>query len=826
MAFTEQEKQLIAAGVAAGKTGDDIKVALKRYRLGIQSLPKPQPTAQELQAQQVAQNVADFKQNTSNAFKGGVEQFREGGRRMVGAAQKAFQSEDGIGANILESQAGLGDVVMGAGRAVGAPIEGLLTPAMEQAAPVIAPVAEGVQNVAEGMLGEAGAEAVGKTIGAAATAAGGAGLMQAGKRALTKGAGAVDNALQPNIIEAREVAPGVYDTAPSSGVSAFIEKIKESPVVQRTRINIEAQERQAENLRLAAPEVKDAVVLGVPRDVAQKLAADSPETVAIKQKMYEIAERGGTTGTMSDRPIMAVAPDMVSRISTIEGRKSTIGKAIGDGMDKVIGAGAASTRPLKNYLHTAVQEAGVRFAEDGSIDFKGAVTSFTPEQKNIVRNLYETVMLLPDQVTGHELTVIDDMIRAANREALAKDIKALEYRSPIDGKTHDINAELVNKIYEEVDVRAPNLRALRAEYRNLADLLQDMRTIFKIPDDAPINEELMVKQLRGLVNNTDAGAKIIALLKRMDEIAPSSVDYGSVTAFGNFLEDVAGAPSGSLKGIGQSISGVPTIQSTIVGLAGEALQKAIKTTGKTPETIMAGVKRLLETLSKPQRGMVNFGAIADSLTPAKKPSPAPKVNQGGSLVDDSIKNAETKAALGGGTGDALMEEARKYKSAEEFVNNQINVFHATNEAQAKSIEMVGFKPSLGRGFSNQPGDFAFFTPSVDGAIRYSKTSSNGLNKITSGHLKGKILEIEGNLPDFEAFGKAQEKLGVPLLPNEKGQLTMLDIDGLKAAMKKSGYSAIQFKDRYSNGARAIAAIPEDVVTKSQLTDIWNKANKK
>jgi len=176
--------------------------------------------------------------------------------------------------------------------------------------------------------------------------------------------------------------------------------------------------------------------------------------------------------------------------------------------------------------------------------------------------------------------------------------------------------------------------------------------------------------------------------------------------------------------------------------------------------------------------------------------------------------------------EPLAAEARKFKSAEEFVNNKINVFHATNEAQARSIEKIGYKPSLGRGFSNQPGHFAYFTPSVDGAIRYSKISANGLNKITSGHLKGKILEIEGNMPDFEAFGKAQEKLGVPLLPNDRGQLTMLDIEGLKAAMKKQGYSAIQFKDRYANGERAVAAIPEDVVTKSQLTDLWRKANSK
>ena len=178
-------------------------------------------------------------------------------------------------------------------------------------------------------------------------------------------------------------------------------------------------------------------------------------------------------------------------------------------------------------------------------------------------------------------------------------------------------------------------------------------------------------------------------------------------------------------------------------------------------------------------------------------------------------------------GDSkLFEEAKKYKSAEEFVNNKINVFHATNEAQARSIESSGYKPSLGRGFSNTPGDFAYFTPSVDGAIRYSKTSSNGLNKITSGHLKGNILKIEGVMPDFEAFGEASRKLGVPLGKDSQGNLSMLDVDGLKKALQENGYSAIEFKDRYSNGARAIATIPEDVLTKSQLTDIWKEANRK
>ena len=95
-----------------------------------------------------------------------------------------------------------------------------------------------------------------------------------------------------------------------------------------------------------------------------------------------------------------------------------------------------------------------------------------------------------------------------------------------------------------------------------------------------------------------------------------------------------------------------------------------------------------------------------------------------------------------------------------------------------------------------------------------------------GGFNGKTLEIQGKMADFEAFGEASKKLGVPLEIDSHGKPTMLNMPAIKKAMQEQGYGAISFSDRYANGSKALAILPENIKTKSQLEQIWKEANKK
>lgn len=182
----------------------------------------------------------------------------------------------------------------------------------------------------------------------------------------------------------------------------------------------------------------------------------------------------------------------------------------------------------------------------------------------------------------------------------------------------------------------------------------------------------------------------------------------------------------------------------------------------------------------------------------------------------------------GATPSKLATEAKKYKSADEFVKSQgKTVYHGTSLENANKIKSEGFKIGGGKGVSGETSsDFIYATENKVSANKYVSDRLGIKNPtVVTGDFNGKVLEIQGKMADFEAFGEASRKLGVPLGRGSQGGLTMLDMPAIKKAMQEQGYGAIRFSDRYANGTKAMAILPDSIYTKSQLKDIWKQANK-
>ena len=129
------------------------------------------------------------------------------------------------------------------------------------------------------------------------------------------------------------------------------------------------------------------------------------------------------------------------------------------------------------------------------------------------------------------------------------------------------------------------------------------------------------------------------------------------------------------------------------------------------------------------------------------------------------------------------------------------VYHGTNKEAANSIRQKGFDSTLGnkRGFSGQTdNNFTFVTPNKTSAKYFADNNMRtaGKGEVVPAELNGKLLKIDGNMPDYEALGKAHEQLGVPMTGPNK---TMLDVPALKKALSDSGYVGIEFKDRNAGG---------------------------
>ena len=170
-----------------------------------------------------------------------------------------------------------------------------------------------------------------------------------------------------------------------------------------------------------------------------------------------------------------------------------------------------------------------------------------------------------------------------------------------------------------------------------------------------------------------------------------------------------------------------------------------------------------------------------------------------SQLEEIWKNANKTNA-----DDALIQEAKKYKSAEEFVKAQgTTLYHGSPEAKnIKSIDINKLgEGELGKGF--------YLSPKKEIANHY--TIKGVSNTPSSG-----ILEFSDN--------------GLNTFVTTKGGVGGFTENAIKygrdkyiSMLKKQGYDGIETLD---NGQ--IVVFPESVnkiKTKSQLTDIWNKANK-
>lgn len=170
-------------------------------------------------------------------------------------------------------------------------------------------------------------------------------------------------------------------------------------------------------------------------------------------------------------------------------------------------------------------------------------------------------------------------------------------------------------------------------------------------------------------------------------------------------------------------------------------------------------------------GIAGFAGLAADIA-APGPGELRKV---GDLASQALKPGKVAGAL-----DNLVQEARKYKSAEEFVNSVI--YHGTSEHNAGKIDKYGFRVPTANGKEVSPG--VSFSWDFDTALSYAD-------------------EIDGKYRDSDVFA---------VIPRKGAKNIGTD-----------GVDKLTGEDIYR---------PEDFVvigrgrqSTAQLTDIWNKANK-
>lgn len=568
MSFSEQEQAIITAGLSNGKNKDEIKTALARYRLGFTPAPKP---PEEVQAQ-------SFGQRVLNNAAAGVNLAAQG-------AEQAFNASDskGIGEQALRSLEGGLKMAQGAGRAIASPISAALEPVVEPIAPYIQPVAEAVQGASEAVIGERATENLGR-------AAELAGYVTPGLVTMPKTGIVGKMATMAKKADAPQMVSGIQNTT--------LDAMLKQPfrAAERIKTNVAEIQRVADEYANFPETSKQLVTMGVPRDVTKSLGETNVATLDLKKRMFDKAENGDTAALPSERPIMELAPVVSKQVTDVETTRQAIGRAIGQEVESIYKGQPVSTQPVKSALYDYVQDAGAKIADDGTLDLSG-VTSFTGKKKTFVKEVFDYINALPSNISAQELMIIDDYLRSLKRDVLTDARDPLTYVSKIDGKKKDLINDIVEQVYKEVTVRAPNIRALRNEYRKMSDFKEDVERVLKISTDDGIDEVKMTGALRRVTSDAQSAGDVERILKELNQMSPTDVDIKSVLDFNNYLRKLYGAPETSMQGLLQENAGV-TLGGIRSNVANAIMEKARGTLGSTAETQK---KALRDFFNKPNK---------------------------------------------------------------------------------------------------------------------------------------------------------------------------------------------------------------------------------
>jgi len=496
---------------------------------------------------------------------------------------------------------------------------------------------------------------------------------------------------------------------------------------------------------------------------------------------------------------------------------------------------------------------------------------------------------------------------------------------------YEVVKELSNKFHNGGGLEMKEINALKRLYEKNVKLGFDKQTqseqIIRATniDNALRNwqfkkaEELGLKNLPEINEQTQTSKFIVdalgkKLLGQAGNNAISLTDYimlsgGDPTSIGGFLTKKVFSDPGVQAGIARMMAGKPTI-GQVTADAVPTVENAIRRGFPEGRPAMLGgatseFRSVIPSSSTmkvaPNRNFETVGK-APMVTPSKRQSTQvlkksestytktlqPKSNKVKEVINTlkkDIKNNGQKGSVEVFKSNPLIEEAKKYKSAEEFVNDFI--YHGTK----KQFDIYDLS-NAGKGSTgNVAGTGAYFTNEFDLAKQYAnaskeiipvpgvfETKDNGVVLMTK-KPKGEFLDFDNFVSkpqDLSFYKKGLEKMekagfngiskNVDVLNKLKKSYHDLSkdsydrvVDSLNIEIKNNStwakklgdeYSIHDFfipKEKYDGLIMSSATFPgikriggeKDIVlfgknreikmypgkTKSQLTDIWNQAQK-
>lgn len=530
-------------------------------------------------------------------------------------------------------------------------------------------------------------------------------------------------------------------------------------------------------------------------------------TSGLVNQFYGIPEKAQKT-IMSGNKYMKMADDgafneqifLETAVKSIKDRKQALATT-GKEYNAIRQSPVKAQIPEDVFASTLEKDYGLQ-VKNGKIlyDPDTARIPIDPETLRKLQNTYSTYRYNPGEVS---------MNRLLNTR------KGLDNMSKWDASVdYGTLGEIARKVRQKLDSYSPKeLKSIDAKYAPEVRMLGDVEKYLldpkgRIKDSAESfisnlggkGKTEQLKKLSKVIPDLEAQVDAITTLKALER-AQGSYAGGSQAVKGMLTGGVLGgatAMANPLLGIPATMAGMmlsnPKIGTALLKGASKMKGKLNLPTPQTPSTTT--MKQALQ-----QSGQELSTVGRNIKSGAKSVIESQKGLKGGFIDTDLLtgKKPATKSIAGSKTVDTLVVEAKKYKSAEEFVKEQgIPVYHGGGGVDKlnKSVKILSPKekmayPSSGGGYIGL---------STTGDKKYAQQFSTN---------------IAGRKDVAEMFINPKARIKEII-----GGIDEMSPDHIVRLSKE--YDVLKSID--DNEYRILNA---DVVkTKSQLTNIWNQAHKK
>ena len=843
--FNAQEQQIIEWGKQNKKSRQDVEKALLSFRMG----QKPKTTT--VKQGTLSETFGDIKEtgsalkNTYNktigkmgeAVAAGIE-GKQSGLRTLG---QAF----GAGAGGISQ--GIGDVITGGAKA-------LLSQENENKikqgiSSVVEPVIKSnpVQNIitkyeslnpqqkrdVDALVGVGSfiLDITGLGVGKKAAST----SLKVGKEAVDTGVDITKNTVKNTVEKVKNLLP----EKKSITESGLFQKGKE--LVERaqrgvinTAQDISDAKIRAERIRNATPAISNAIKAEVPEVFIENITkADQPTLKAMKETIA-IAEAPKKLG-VPVQPSTVSGNLAVKQFKIIDNQRKIVGAKLGNAVNELSQTVTVPMKPAYDQLDNILAQIDVTVTDKG-LDFSKA--AFSNAQKTKISELYKLAREGGETLTPAQLYKKDQLFSQLSREAIMDKIGDVKVALTGTGETKSLFGVFKDVYAKTLDSVSPqDIRAINKEYRQyrtMVDAIED--ALFRGADN--LDDVSLIKKnpaafakvnLRRIFAENINTPTIDAVTAKMDELS-RTLGYADaspslIAGFANELRELYPNTIPSAGFQGGIRMGVGDIANSLISIGKIA-----------PKDQQKALRELIESLYDNKASMINpkiatpiaaqtpKNSVIKSKTIAKKQPIVSKVNnKPTSTLPQNKSNVKSgnQAIQAQLSENALIKEAKKYKTVEEFVNNYDGGLILDRKKVNKWISggpnnTVKVSEILGQSGKKFMKDMNL--PDIPVRVKEAGEDTIGYHaQIEWDKTKGiKSAQIDIEISPTEEFGvESLASIETDLLHelSHAKQLVLGRLEGEKVGSKISEASA----QKHANYIHS--------QTKSQLIDIWNKANK-